>query len=134
MAVAVVETSVPVPVSSCARTASAARHSIHTGRDNMIAAVLNKLSRGGEVAGRAKQVVVQRATGKVSPDVCREFRESQGGLDVQRQQTITCGPGYDGSLLDVSPRRAAACKTPDAYSQGPCLWSDVCGTLFGLAD
>ena len=51
VAVAVVETSVPVPVSSCARTASAARHSIHTGRDNMIATVLNQLSRRGEIAG-----------------------------------------------------------------------------------
>lgn len=45
VSLAVVEAPVPVPVSSCARTPSAARHSIHTGRDNMIAAVLNQLSR-----------------------------------------------------------------------------------------
>jgi hypothetical protein len=34
---------VPVPVSLCACTPSAARHSIHTGRDNMVAAMLNQL-------------------------------------------------------------------------------------------
>ena len=32
----------PVPVSLCACTPSAARHSIHTGRDNMMAAMLNQ--------------------------------------------------------------------------------------------
>jgi len=41
---AVDEASVPVPVSLCACTPSAARHSIHTGRDNMTAAMLNQLS------------------------------------------------------------------------------------------
>jgi len=35
----------PVPVSLCACTPSAARQSIHTGRDNMMAAVLNQLLR-----------------------------------------------------------------------------------------
>lgn len=36
VAVAVVETSVPVPVSSCALTPKAARPNIHKGRDNMV--------------------------------------------------------------------------------------------------
>ena len=34
----------PVPVSLCACTPSAARHSIHSGRGNMMATMLNQLS------------------------------------------------------------------------------------------
>jgi len=48
---------VPVPVSLCACTPSAKRHSIHTGRDNMIAAMLNQLSRQKEIAGGEEQRV-----------------------------------------------------------------------------
>ena len=56
--VAVEEVSVPdpVPVSLCACTPSAARHSIHTGRDNMMAAImLNRLPCRKEIAGSGKK-------------------------------------------------------------------------------
>jgi hypothetical protein len=56
VSLAIDEASVPVPVSLCARTPSAARHSVHTGRDNMIAAVLDQLSSSKEIAGGEEQV------------------------------------------------------------------------------
>jgi hypothetical protein len=84
---------VPVPVSLCARTPSAARHNIHTGRDNMIAAVLNKLSRGREIAGGEEQV--QRGTGNAQT---REFEEDlwkQIRMDQISSINRPCLPGAE---------------------------------------
>jgi hypothetical protein len=54
----------PVPVSLCACTPSAARHSIHNGRGNMMAAMLNQLSSKKEKAG-SEELTGQQSRRKV---------------------------------------------------------------------
>jgi hypothetical protein len=70
---AVDEASLPDPVSSCACTPSAASHNIHTGRDNMIVAVLNRLPVSKERASGEERVQRGTARGRPLTSVCGRF-------------------------------------------------------------
>jgi hypothetical protein len=113
---------VPVPVSLCARTPSAARHSVHTGRDNMIAAALNQLSLDREIAGGEEQV--QRGTGKAQTreSVCGRFVEQDNnGSDLQHQQAICSGgPVMMGRCWILPTESGGTSQTLAVFSQGPC--------------
>lgn len=81
------EALVPVPVSLCACTPSAARHSIHTGRDNMIAAMLNQLSRRKE--GDSGWWRASATKSRQSFDAClSRIGGTKDGSDLQLQQAM----------------------------------------------
>lgn len=117
VAEAVVDISVPVPVSSCALTPSAARHSSHTGRDNMVASMsllFRALQKGDSRQYEGKQSIEQaeQVEHRRMDEIYRFNPPSQTGRWVMM------------GLLMGLPTETCACpqtvRRSHAFSQGPC--------------